>query len=41
MANKSLFSRMKALFPRAPARNEAGGPAYALDPKMPRCSSTR
>ena len=33
MANKSLFSRMKALFPRATARNEAGGPAYALDPK--------
>jgi 60 kDa SS-A/Ro ribonucleoprotein len=33
MANKSLFSRMKALFPRATARNEAGGPAYALEPK--------
>lgn len=33
MANKSLFSSMKALLPRAMARNEAGGPAYALGPK--------
>jgi 60 kDa SS-A/Ro ribonucleoprotein len=33
MANKSLFSSIKALLPRATARNEAGGPAYALDPK--------
>lgn len=33
MANNSLFSSMKALLPRATARNEAGGPAYALGPK--------
>lgn len=33
MANKSLFSSMKALLPRATARNEAGGSAYALVPK--------
>lgn len=33
MANKSLFSSMKALLPRATARNEAGGPAYTLEPK--------
>lgn len=33
MANKSLFSSMKALLPRATARNDAGGPAYALEPK--------
>lgn len=33
MANKSLFSSLKALLPRATARNDAGGPAYALEPK--------
>ena len=33
MANKSLFSSLKALFPRATTRNDAGGPAYALEPK--------
>lgn len=33
MANKSLFSSMKALLPRATAQNEACGPAYALGPK--------
>jgi 60 kDa SS-A/Ro ribonucleoprotein len=33
MANKSLFSSIKALLPRASARNEAGGRAYALAPK--------
>ena len=33
MANKSLFSSLKSLFPRATARNDAGGPAYALEPK--------
>jgi 60 kDa SS-A/Ro ribonucleoprotein len=33
MANKSLFTSIKAIFPRATARNEAGGPAYALAPK--------
>jgi 60 kDa SS-A/Ro ribonucleoprotein len=33
MANKSLFSSMKALLSRATVRNEAGGPAYALQPK--------
>jgi 60 kDa SS-A/Ro ribonucleoprotein len=33
MANKSLFSGLKSLFPRAAARNEAGGIAYALPPK--------
>src|SRR5262245_31401405 len=33
MANKSLFAGLKSLFPRARARNEAGGPAYALPPK--------
>lgn len=31
MANKSLFSSLKSLLRRADARNEAGGPAYALD----------
>ncbi len=31
MANKSLFASLKSLFPRAAARNEAGGPAYAMD----------
>ena len=34
MANKSLFSSMMSLLPRATARNEAGGPAYALEPKQ-------
>lgn len=34
MANKSLFSSLTALLPRATARNEAGGPAYALAPKQ-------
>jgi 60 kDa SS-A/Ro ribonucleoprotein len=33
MANKSLFSSLKSLLPRASIRNEAGGPAYALEPK--------
>jgi 60 kDa SS-A/Ro ribonucleoprotein len=33
MANKSLFSSLKALLPRATVRNEAGGPAYVLGPK--------
>jgi len=33
MANKSLFSSLKSLVPRATVRNEAGGPAYALEPK--------
>lgn len=33
MANKSLFSSMKSLLQRATARNEAGGPAYTLEPK--------
>ena len=33
MANKSLFSSLKSLFPPATARNDAGGPAYALEPK--------
>ena len=33
MANKSLFAGLKNLLPRATARNEAGGPAYALPPK--------
>ena len=33
MANKSLFSSLKSLMPRATVRNEAGGPAYALGPK--------
>ena len=33
MANKSLFSSLKSLMPRATVRNEAGGPAYALEPK--------
>ena len=33
MANKSLFSSLKSKLPRATARNEAGGAAYALAPK--------
>ncbi len=33
MANKSLFSSVKSLLPKATARNDAGGPAYALGPK--------
>lgn len=33
MANKSLFSSLKSLLPRATSRNDAGGPAYALEPK--------
>jgi 60 kDa SS-A/Ro ribonucleoprotein len=33
MANKSLFSSIKSLFPRANAVNEAGGRAYALPAK--------
>ncbi len=33
MANKSLFSSLKSLRPRATARNEAGGLAYRLPPK--------
>ena len=33
MANTTLFSSLKSLLPRATARNEAGGPAYALEPK--------
>lgn len=34
MANKSLFSSLKSLLPRAIVANEAGGPAYALDSKQ-------
>ena len=34
MANKSLFSSLKSLIPRVTARNDAGGPAYALDAKQ-------
>jgi 60 kDa SS-A/Ro ribonucleoprotein len=33
MANKSLFSSLTSRLPRANARNEAGGRAYALPPK--------
>jgi 60 kDa SS-A/Ro ribonucleoprotein len=33
MANKTLFASLKSLMPRATVRNEAGGPAYALEPK--------
>ncbi len=33
MANKSLFSSVKSLLPKATARNDAGGAAYALGPK--------
>lgn len=33
MANKSLFSSLKSKLPRANARNEAGGAAYARAPK--------
>jgi 60 kDa SS-A/Ro ribonucleoprotein len=33
MANKSLFSSVKSLLPRADARNEAGGRAYQSAPK--------
>ena len=33
MANKSLFASLKSMLPRADARNEAGGSAYALAPK--------
>lgn len=33
MANKQLFQSGKSKQPRANARNEAGGPAYALSPK--------
>jgi 60 kDa SS-A/Ro ribonucleoprotein len=34
MANKTLFSSVKSNLPRTDARNEAGGPAYALAPKQ-------
>lgn len=34
MANKSLFSSLTSLFPRPTARNDAGAPAYALEPKQ-------
>ena len=33
MADKSLFASPKSRHPRADTRNEAGGPAYALEPK--------
>jgi 60 kDa SS-A/Ro ribonucleoprotein len=33
MANKNLFSSLTSLLPRAEARNEAGGRAYALSPR--------
>ncbi|RPI90690.1 MAG: TROVE domain-containing protein [Planctomycetaceae bacterium] len=33
MANKSLFASLKSLLPRTTARNDAGGPAYALSPR--------
>ena len=36
MANKSLFASFKSLLPRATARNEANGVAYALEPKHAR-----
>ena len=34
MANKSLFSGLKSLLPRADVRNDAGGRAYRLTPKL-------
>ena len=34
MANKSLFSSLKSLVPKATARNDAGGIAYAFSPKQ-------
>ena len=33
MANKTLFASLKSLLPRTTVRNEAGGPAYLLEPK--------
>lgn len=33
MANKTLFSSLKSILPRATVHNDAGGPAYALEPK--------
>ncbi len=33
MANKSIFSSIKAKLPRANTRNEAGGPAYQFTSK--------
>lgn len=33
MANKSLFSSIKALLPRATVQNQAGGQAYTMTPK--------
>lgn len=33
MANKSLFASLKSRFVLADTRNEAGGPAYSLEPK--------
>src|SRR5579885_1897901 len=33
MANKSLFSSLKSLLPRADTHNVAGGRAYTLTPK--------
>lgn len=33
MANKALFSSQGSLLPRTDAENEAGGPAYQLEPK--------
>ena len=34
MANKSLFSSLKSLLPRADVKNEAGAPAYSLSTKQ-------
>ncbi len=33
MANKSLFNSAKSLFQKTNARNDAGGPAYLMEPK--------
>lgn len=33
MANRSLFSSLKSLLPKAKSKNLAGGPAYSLEPK--------
>ncbi|MEZ6040306.1 MAG: hypothetical protein R3C20_07355 [Planctomycetaceae bacterium] len=42
MANRTLFSSLKSILPRATVRNEAGGPAYALEPKhaLPQFAAT-
>ena len=33
MANRSLFSSITSILPRATVVNEAGGPAYKYEPK--------